>query len=247
MTRWKAGLIHLGLSIPVVAGAALSMTLIWYPPPFFLASGGGHLILILASVDLVIGPCLTALVYRTGKLRLKLDLALIGLIQLGALLYGSHSIFLARPAYMVFTINQFEVVTAADIPAEEQAKARDPRFRSSPMGRFEVVAAKLPADDAERERILFASLAGHDLAHFPQHYVPLESQGSDLIARTQPLSALQKLNPGRESEISVWVAKSGYAQDRVGFIPVRALKGDLTAFIALDSGQLLNFAPFQPW
>ena len=247
MTRWKAGLIHLALSIPVVVCAVLAMTLIWYPPPFFLASGGGHLILILAAVDLVIGPCLTVLVYRAGKPSLKWDLAVIALIQAGALLYGTHSIFLARPAFVVFAINQFEVVTAADIPPEEQAKASESRFRYSPLRRFAVVAVILPASEAERERVLFASLAGHDLSHFPQHYVAFESQRAEVVLRSKPLSELLKHNPGRENEITAWLAKSGYAEDRIGFVPVRALKRDLTAFIALDSGQVLSFAPFQPW
>lgn len=247
MTNWKAGLIHLGISVPVVATAALAMGLVWFPPPLFQAAGGSHLILILASVDVVIGPVLTTLVYKQGKRTLKFDLAVIGLIQVGALLYGTHTIFLARPAYIVFVINQFEVVTAADIPAEEQLKADSPAFRYSPTGRFRVVVARQPASVDEQQRILFASIAGHDLAHFPQHYVSYDTHMKAIAHRAEPIIALKQLNPGREREIEGWVTKNGKAETAVGFFPVRAVKQDFAAMIDGETGQLLDFASFKPW
>ena len=247
MTRWKAGLIHFSVSVPVIAAAALAMTLLWYPPPFFQASGGGHLILILASVDVVIGPCLTLMVYQQAKRSLRFDLTLIGLIQVSALLYGSYTIFLARPAFVVFVVDQFEVVTAADIPPEEQAQARAPWFMHSPLGGFRLAIARVPASIEEQQRILFASIAGHDLSHFPQHYVDYETHARLVAERAMPLSRLKQLNPGREQEIADWIAKSGAAEAALGFIPVRAVKREFAALIELKSGRVLDFSAFTPW
>lgn len=247
MTNWQAGLIHLGISVPVVAGAAGAMALVWFPPPLFQAAGGSHLILILACVDVVIGPVLTTLVYKPGKPRLKTDLAVIGLIQVCALLYGAHTIFLARPAYVVFSVNQFEVVTAADIPEDEQLKAHDPQFKNSPLGRFRVVAAQIPADPAEQQRILFASFVGHDLAHFPQHYVEYERARVAIAKRCQPLSKLKQLNPGREQDISMLPSKFARTENGLGFLPVRSLKQDFAALIDCNTGELLDFRLFAPW
>ena len=247
MTNWKASLIHLALSVPVVLAAAVTMAVVWFPPPFFRSSGGGHLILILASVDLVIGPFLTLMVYKAGKRHLKWDLAIIGFIQLSALIYGAYTIFLARPAFVVFAVTQFEVVTAADIPAEEQKKAQAPEFRYSPIGRFRVVGVTVPIDNEERTRVLFAALEGHDLAHFPQHFVPLDSQRSGVLAHARPIAELRQLNPDREEEISVWVAKFASSEADVRFVPVRSLKQDIAALIRNGSGELLDFAAFTPW
>ena len=247
MTNWKASLIHLGISAPLVLAATLAMALVWFPSPFFRASGGGHLILILASVDLIIGPFLTLLVYKSGKRHLRLDLTIIGLIQISALLYGAYTIFLARPAYVVFAVNQFEVVTAADIPAEEQQKANSPEFLHSPLGRFRVVGVRLPVDIEEQNRILFAAIVGHDLSHFPQHYVPYESQGGNVAARGIPIPELRRLNPGREQEITDWVAKFAHSEADVRFVPVRSLKRDVVALVRSESGELLDFAAFIPW
>lgn len=247
MTNWKAGLIHFGISLPVVAIAALAMTLVWFPPPLFQAAGGSHLILILTGVDITIGPFLTLLVYKAGKRSLKFDLAVIGLIQVGALLYGAHTIFLARPAYVVFVVNQFEVVTSADIPPEEQSKAQTPEFRHSPLGRFRLVAARLPVSIDEQQRILFASIAGHDLSHFPQHYVSYDSQMKTVAVRAEPMQSLKQLNPGREQQIENWIAKNGKTAATARFLPVKAIRQDFAALIDADTGQLLDFASFTPW
>lgn len=247
MSNWKAGLIHFCISVPVVVIAALTMVVVWFPPPLFQAAGGQHLILILAGVDVVIGPLLTLLVYQQGKRTLKFDLAVIGIIQVGALLYGVHTIFLARPAYIVFAVNQFEVVTAADIPAEEQLKAHLPEFRHSPAGRFRVVAARLPESIEEQQRILFASLVGHDLPHFPQHYISYDRAMKQIAARAAPVAELKKLNPGREQQIERWIERNGRSTETVRFLPVRAVKRDFTALIDAQSGQLLDFALFTPW
>lgn len=247
MTNWKAGLIHLGISAPIVAVAAIAMTLVWFPPPLFQAAGGGHLIVILASVDLVIGPVLTTLVYKEGKRTLKLDLSVIALIQICALLYGTYTIFLARPAYVVFVVNQFEVVTAADIPPEEQSKAQALEFKHSPLGRYRVVAARIPTGAEEQQRILFASLVGHDLSHFPQHYVPYASDKTAAVRNAHPISQLKALNARHVREIENWVADNGKLESEVRYVPVKAIKGDFAALIDAKTGQLLDFASFKPW
>lgn len=247
MTKWKAGLVHFAISVPIIAAAALAMTVAWYPPPFFQASGGGHLILILACVDVVIGPFLTLLVYRHGKRTLRFDLTVIAMIQTAALLYGAYTIFLARPAYVVFVVNQFEVVTAADIPAEEQIQAIAPQFKYSPIGRFRLAVARIPESVDEQQRILFAAFVGHDLSHFPQHFVDYERQGTEVAARAQRLSVLKKLNPGREGQISEWANGFGMQESHLGYIPVRAVKRDFAALIDTRSGRVLDFAAFVPW
>ena len=75
--RIKAFLVHGLVSIII---ALLSMGLvyfIWYPAPLAVATGVMHIFLLMLCIDVVIGPLLTLLVYKTGKKTLKLDLTII--------------------------------------------------------------------------------------------------------------------------------------------------------------------------
>ncbi len=54
----------------------------------------------------------TLIVFNPGKrlALLRLDLAVIGTIQAAALAYGVSVIAEARPVYMVFTVDRFDLV-----------------------------------------------------------------------------------------------------------------------------------------
>ena len=101
MSRWKAAGIHLSISafIGLVVGALLLG--VWYPPPFFHAAGADVLVVLLVGVDVVLGPLLTLIVFKSGKRGLKFDLALIGTMQAVALVYGMSVVLESRPVFLV--------------------------------------------------------------------------------------------------------------------------------------------------
>src|SRR3954452_13602215 len=122
MSRWKASGLHLLISI-LIASVVLTLMLgLWYPGPLFEAMGGEGLVFLLVGVDVVLGPLITLIVFKAGKRGLKLDLAIIGLVQLAALLYGAHIMFIARPAFIAFVKDQFQVASAAQIDPENLAQ-----------------------------------------------------------------------------------------------------------------------------
>ena len=94
--------------------------------------GGATLILLLIGVDVVIGPLITLIIFDPKKKSLRFDLAVIAVLQLGALLYGCSVMFNARPVYNVFVVDRFEVVAANAIDEESREKAA-PEFRSLPL------------------------------------------------------------------------------------------------------------------
>ena len=65
-------------------------------------------------MDVVCGPLLTLVLASPRKSRRErwLDFSLIGLIQLAALAYGMHSVWVARPVALVFEVDRLVVVTA---------------------------------------------------------------------------------------------------------------------------------------
>ncbi len=83
-------------------------------------SGGRELFLIVVAVDVIVGPLITFAVFNRTKPwpELRRDLAVVALMQLGALGYGLWSVAQARPAHLVFEYDRFRVVHAVDVPAE---------------------------------------------------------------------------------------------------------------------------------
>ena len=118
--RFRFALFHLLSSICVAAFVGVLVFLLWYPPPFLVISGGGSLFILIMAVDVGLGPTLTAVAASTGKPigELRRDLALIVVVQVAGLMYGLHTLALARPVLVSFEIDRFRVVTAADIDPE---------------------------------------------------------------------------------------------------------------------------------
>jgi hypothetical protein len=101
------------------------MLFVWFPQPYLQAAGGGELFSILVGVDVVLGPLVTLIVFDTKKKYLKLDLAVIAILQFAALGYGLSVILQARPVYVVFAVDRLELVLASDIAPEELARDAD--------------------------------------------------------------------------------------------------------------------------
>lgn len=86
-------------------------------------------------------------------------------IQFAAIAYGIHASVFARPVLMTFVVDRFELVSAAEVDAEELAKATE-QFRKLSWTGPVLAAARMPENREEREQILLASASyGIDLRH----------------------------------------------------------------------------------
>ncbi len=221
VTRWRAAAIHLAISAGI-GGAVLALMLaFWYPPPLFQAMGGIDLALLLVGVDIVMGPLLTFVVFRSGKRGLKFDLAAIGVAQLAALLYGCHIIALARPAYIVFVKDQFQVASAVELEPERLAQARYPQFRAAPWTGPVFVFGDWPNDTQDQQVLVNAALSGEDLQHFPKYYAPYAEGTSVILAKAQTLSRLRASEPATAKRVEEWLARSGVDPQSVLHLALR--------------------------
>ncbi len=248
LTRWKAAAIHLGICALIAVAVFACMVLLWYPQPYFEAVGGAKLALILIGVDVVIGPLITLIIYNPKKKSLRFDLAVVALLQMGALVYGIHVVYAARPVYVVFNVDRFDVVAANDlVPDDWQALAPD-EFRTLPLTGPRLIAADLPSDPKEQEQLLFSAVgAGLDLANFPQYYVHYEERTAAAIARAKPLAELREKRPDSEADLARAVEAFGQGSEHLAFLPVRARKQDLTAIIDRRNGNVVKVLPIDPW
>jgi len=244
MSRWKAAGIHLLLSA-VIGGALVTFMLtVWYPWPLFEAAGGSHLIFVLLGVDITLGPLITLIIFKTGKKGLKFDLTVIALVQFAALAYGLHTVYLARPVYLAFTIDRFDLVTAKDLDPEDLAKVTNPEYKQMPLGRPRYVAVVLPTNSDEQLKIISSALSGKDLQMYPQQYVPYDQEAGNAIKRSKPLEALIKRAP---ETVQAYLKSAGREQSSVRYLPLRATEKDAAVLIDATSGKPLEILLIEPW
>lgn len=221
MSRWRAAGIHLLISAAIAAAVLALMLGVWYGPTLFRAMGGAGLALIVIGVDVVLGPALTLAVFRSGKRGLKFDLTVIALVQVAALVYGCYVVSLARPAFIVFVKDQFQVATVAELDPEQLAQARYPQYRSPSWSGPVLVYGDWPKNLQEQQALMFAGLAGVDLQHFPKYYAPYEQGRDQVLAKAQPLAEVHKSEPEVAKVIDQWIASSGVDAQSLRYLRLR--------------------------
>jgi hypothetical protein len=220
-SRWQAAGTHLLISLAIAAGVVTLMLAAWYPRPLFEAAGGNDLLFIVVGVDVVLGPLLTLIVFKSGKPGMKFDLAVIGIVQLVALAFGGHVVALARPAFIVFVKDRFELASAAELDRAELAAAKYAEFRAPPWDGPMLAAADLPSDPAERKKLIEAALAGLDLQHFPRYYVPYEQRVKQVLASAQTIARLRATEPETAKAVDEWIASSATREEAVRALMLR--------------------------
>ena len=241
--RLRAAGIHLGLSALVAALAAALVFGLWYPTPFREISGGRELFLIVVAVDVVLGPLITFAVFDRRKPRgeLRRDLAVVVALQLAALGYGMHTVFIARPVVLALEVDRLRVVTAVQI-AEPELAAAPPEFRRLPWRGVHRVATRPPSGDESFEAIQLG-LAGIDLGMQPRYWRPAAETAAAWRAAARPLDELLQRRPERAAELQAAAAAAGRAIDQLGYLPLLARRSDWVALIDRVSGEVLAHAP----
>jgi hypothetical protein len=236
--RLRAGLIDLALGAAAAAAVFLPIYFFWYPGALYDLAGGRDLFMLLAAIQLVVGPLLIAILYVPGKWGLRFDLVVIGTLQVLALAYGVYALFESRPVNIVFVKDRFELVRATDYPASQEGLSwTGPR----------IIGAKLPTDPKEQLQVMLSGIGGVDVHLMPRYYVPYDEVRTLARAKSEPLSTLRERNPARVGEIDALVAKSGRRQDELRFLPMRAGKVDLSAVIDAKSGEIVRISSLKPW
>ena len=240
--RAVAAGIHLLISAAVAALAAALVFGLWYPGPFRLLAGGRDLFFLVTSVDVVLGPVLTFAVFNTdkGTRHLRRDLAVIGLIQLGGLAYGLHTVYIARPVAMVFEVDRLRLVTANDVVVAELAKAPE-QYRRLPTTGPLLLGTRKPKPGAEHNDALDQGLAGHDISSRPVFWQPYEQSIPDALEKSRSVKILLDRYPDQAASLRQQLADMHADESTSRFLPAQA-RGAWAAI--LDSaGRVLGYLP----
>ena len=237
--RARAAGLHLLISAAVAAVAAALVFGLWYPGIYRLASGGRDLFLLVTSVDVILGPLLTFAVFNLAKgwKHLRRDLAVIGVIQAAALVYGLHTVYVVRPVAMAFEVDRFRVIAAADVHLPELPKA-PPEYRTLPLAGPWLLGTRKPAPGAEHNDAIDMGLQGIDRANRPLFWQPYADSIEDVLAKSRPVSVLLAYYPARVAEFRGGLAEMKADEATARFLPLAA-RGDWV--IVLDAkGRVLG-------
>lgn len=237
----KASTLHIILSVSIAALVGFAVFFIWYPSPFGFASGGLKLFLLITAVDLVLGPALTFVAYNPMKRRalLLLDFSVIGMFQIAALVYGVHTVFVARPVVVAFEGARFRVVSAIELSETDLKEAKGDLGQLSLTGP-KLLGTRVLQTSEEFESIQLA-IQGKDIGLRPRFWVDYQVVKERVKGALKPLDLLQKRYPESRGLIEDVLKAKGVQAGDVGFMPVLSKQGIFTAICRRDTGDFVDY------
>ncbi|MET3119058.1 hypothetical protein AAKU64_003297 [Undibacterium sp. GrIS 1.8] len=247
--RLQAFVAHLLISLCFGLLSATLVFFVWYPGLLSYATGVTQIFVLLLSVDVVLGPIITLVVFDLKKTELKRDLCIVALIQISALLYGIHTTYIARPVYIAFNINRFDLTYANEVKPENLRKASNPDYQHLPMFGPKIISVPLPVDAKLRQDIIFGAMtgSGEDVQYLPEYYAPYEQQKSDIIKLIKPLDKLKNYNKGSEAEFNALIEKYKSIKIDVGYLPLKGRVHDLSVILNKSTAEILEINKLKPF
>jgi hypothetical protein len=243
--RTKAASFHLGLSALIASFSGALVFFVWFPFPYREISGGRSLFELVVAVDMVLGPLLTWVVFDVRKPRKELvrDVATIGVLQLSALAYGLWSVYLARPVYLVYEVDRFVVVSAADVDPEDLPGAL-PAFQRLPAHGVRLIGVRDSRDGQERLRSFELALAGKDRSLRPDYWQELdEANLKELSQRAKPLRNLMVPLSTDKNAVKTWLETNGRKEGELLYLPVTGSNAIWTALLDAQSLKIVGYVP----
>ncbi len=244
--RSAAFLKHLAISAAALAPVVLAARFIWYPAPYFQIMDAGRHELLLVGLTLGLGPVLTWVVFRPGKKGLKFDLVVIALLQAAVFLYGTYRLYDARPLYMVFAVDRFNILLPGDVDA---AELRGGRFESRPVAGPLLVVATLPDDPKEREQLMVETLFHGlpDVDRRPRYWSHYRERADAVLGSAGPLQRLGDERPAAAEAIEKFAVRSGRPVAELVFLGVTGPRSDYAVILDRGDGAIIGAIEADPW
>jgi hypothetical protein len=246
--RLKASGIHLGLSLCIAALAGLLVFGVWYPYPYREISGGRELFFLVVTVDVILGPLITLAIFNRSKpwVSLRRDLAVVALLQLGALGYGLWTVSVARPVHLVFEKDRFRIVHAIEV---------DPLLLPKVVAALPVMPWMGPSllslrdykDDKEKSDVMFAEIAGNPVGARPDFWQSYDPAKSDVLHKARPVAELKTRFPAQAMVIDRVLTESGRNADNTVFLPLVGRNQFWTVFLDPITAQPVAYLPLDPF
>jgi hypothetical protein len=243
-SKLKASLLHLFISMLVVGCFLAFAITVWYPSPFLEISGLKNIILILVSVDLILGPLLTFVVSKPLKASLKFDLSMIVAMQVAALAYGMFTIYQGHPVYVAYAVDRFSLVIANESQPEQ---AKYDEFKVSKLWKPKLVYAKLPDDPKKVSDLLSEMMKGKpDIDARPELYEPFDKFAQDALKHG---IAPEKLttSANNKEKLAQFLSEHGKTASDYAFLPLSGKEKDVIWALSRETGKPVGVIDINPW
>lgn len=234
------------LTLTVLAGISAIVVLAWYPAPYFSIGAAGKYLLLMFGLSIGLGPMLTLVIYKPGKKGLKFDLAVISLLQLSALIVTTWLLYAKRPYFMVFAVDRFNVLTAAEFDLNDVGENW---VRAKPWSGPLMLVATLPTDPRElsllTEETVFEGKP--DLEYRPRYWSLYSEDFGVVLERARTLESLITARPAQAGELREIATASGIPLDQLSYWPAIGRITDHAVILDRRDGAIVGSLAVNPW
>jgi hypothetical protein len=242
--RFKAFGLHLLASAIALTCILGALFLGWYRWPGWYLADASQVFKVLAGVDLVVGPLLTGVIANPSKPRRSLarDIAIIGCVQLLALMYGATSLWNGRPLYYAFSEGLLQVVQAYDIDAEQATLGRRQNPQLAPhwysLPRW--IWAPLPQDPQESNKIVAAAITGgNDVTSMPRYFKSWEQGLASLRMQLNKVDDQKYFSAKEKTMLKARMLAAGLATEQLNTMAFEGRARPLLAVFDLSSLKII--------
>lgn len=236
--RLKVLLWHLLFSFMLLLIALFLIYFIWYPQPLVIAMGVMKIYIIILSIDLILGPILTAIVYKKNRKLFLMNVSIIVLLQLSAYFYGLYIVEKGRPAFQVFVVDDIELVSPSSIDLQKLPSNINYHFFSKPQW----IGAPFSDDPVlGKQQRQDELVKGLSMAYRTEYYNSLFEYQNKVLNKLHPLDELNQYN--QQEYVKKQISKYSNA---IGWLPVKASEVDMVALFD-KNGQAVAIIDLRPW
>ena len=206
--------------------------------------GVGSIFGLALAVDVICGPLMTAILANPEKSSKErwVDFGLIGAIQLAALVYAIHALYVVRPVAQVFEVDRFVVVSANEVLTDQLAQSplhitALPNFSRLLLGTRD----RLKSEDIFQSAQM--SLAGSSPAMRPSWWVDYAKVKPLVASRARPIAELIQARPQQAKEIQRAIQAAGLPVDQLQFLPYTTSRNKDWVVLINDKQELVSHAP----
>lgn len=241
--RFKAFGLHVTASTCLFLLALGTLYFGWYRWPGWYLTGATTIVLMMAGIDVVLGPLLTFVIANPNKPRRELarDIAIIATVQLAAMGYGLTTLWQGRPLYYTFSTKFLEMVQASDLSPEEIALGRklNPQFAPYWYSRPRWVYAPMPSDEKVWRQIVANSIGGgDDIIQMPRYFQPWEKGTGELRKTLRPVAKMTELTDHAKQVAGERMRELGVTADQPVALPMLGRKNPIVGVIDPTTGRI---------
>jgi hypothetical protein len=168
------------------------------------------------------------------------------LLQLGALLYGGLIIYQQRPAFVVFGVDRFTSIPAAEVEFDQMRYPElQRRFGIGPL----LAQARPPADPKLRQELLFGVLleGQKDLEFRAELYEPYRPDLAHLRARSIDLAKIAARDATAKAAMETFAEQHDGRLEDYFYLPLRGRNKDIVKVLSAKDGLPAGWIPISPW